>query len=70
MYEGQLMQLQQQTWNMEQASMTTENLKNTVSYSSQLTEWKLIYLDGDSGRYASGQQGDEEAVQRNRYRQN
>lgn len=31
MYEGQLMQLQQQTWNMEQAAMTTENLKNTVS---------------------------------------
>ena len=31
MYEGQLMQLQQQTWNMEQANMTTENLKNTVS---------------------------------------
>jgi charged multivesicular body protein 5 len=30
MYEGQLMQLQQQTFNMEQASMTTENLKNTV----------------------------------------
>lgn len=30
MYEGQLMQLQQQTWNMEQAAMTTENLKNTV----------------------------------------
>ncbi|ORY24750.1 Snf7 family, partial [Naematelia encephala] len=29
MYEGQLMQLQQQTWNMEQAAMTTENLKNT-----------------------------------------
>ena len=27
------MQLQQQTWNMEQASMTTENLKNTVSFS-------------------------------------
>ena len=24
------MQLQQQTWNMEQAAMTTENLKNTV----------------------------------------
>jgi len=31
MYENQLMQLQQQTWNMEQAAMTTENLKNTVS---------------------------------------
>lgn len=30
MYEGQLMQLQQQTFNMEQAAMTTENLKNTV----------------------------------------
>ena len=30
MYEGQLVQLQQQTWNMEQAAMTTENLKNTV----------------------------------------
>jgi len=31
MYEGQLAQLQQQTFNMEQAAMTTENLKNTVS---------------------------------------
>ncbi|KAK4687638.1 charged multivesicular body protein 5, partial [Tremellales sp. Uapishka_1] len=31
MYEGQLNQLQQQTWNMEQASMTTENLKNTMA---------------------------------------
>jgi hypothetical protein len=30
MYEGQLTQLQQQTFNMEQAAMTTENLKNTV----------------------------------------
>jgi charged multivesicular body protein 5 len=30
MYEGQLAQLQQQTFNMEQAAMTTENLKNTV----------------------------------------
>lgn len=31
MYEGQLMTLQQQTWNMEQAAMTTENLKNTMA---------------------------------------
>ncbi|WWD21136.1 hypothetical protein CI109_105617 [Kwoniella shandongensis] len=31
MYEGQLQQLQQQTWNMEQAAMTTENLKNTMA---------------------------------------
>ncbi|ORX39117.1 Snf7 family [Kockovaella imperatae] len=31
MYEAQLMQLQQQTWNMEQAQMTTENLKNTMA---------------------------------------
>jgi charged multivesicular body protein 5 len=31
MYEGQLAQLTQQTFNMEQAQMTTENLKNTVS---------------------------------------
>lgn len=31
MYESQLGQLQQQTYNMEQAAMTTENLKNTVS---------------------------------------
>lgn len=31
MYEGQLSQLTQQTFNMEQAQMTTENLKNTVS---------------------------------------
>jgi hypothetical protein len=36
MYEGQLMQLQQQTWNMEQAAMTTENLKNTVHIGSNL----------------------------------
>ena len=31
MYEGQLAQLQQQTFNMEQAAMTTENLKNTMA---------------------------------------
>lgn len=31
MYESQLMQLQQQTFNMEQAIMTTENLKNTMA---------------------------------------
>ncbi|GAA99727.1 hypothetical protein E5Q_06430 [Mixia osmundae IAM 14324] len=31
MYEAQLGQLQQQTFNMEQASMTTENLRNTMA---------------------------------------
>lgn len=31
MYENQLGQLQQQTFNMEQAAMTTENLKNTMA---------------------------------------
>ncbi|WVQ75467.1 hypothetical protein IAR50_005092 [Cryptococcus sp. DSM 104548] len=31
MYEAQLGQLQQQTFNMEQAAMTTENLKNTMA---------------------------------------
>ncbi|CDZ96366.1 charged multivesicular body protein 5 [Phaffia rhodozyma] len=31
MYEGQLQQLQQQTFNMEQASMTTDNLRNTMA---------------------------------------
>ncbi|WRT69014.1 uncharacterized protein IL334_005996 [Kwoniella shivajii] len=31
MYEGQLLQLQQQSYNMEQAAMTTENLKNTMA---------------------------------------
>lgn len=36
MYENQLGQLQQQTYNMEQAAMTTENLKNTVSISSNV----------------------------------
>lgn len=30
-YEGQLEQLQQQTFNMEQAVMTTENLSNTMA---------------------------------------
>ncbi|KAJ3361538.1 hypothetical protein HDU91_003880 [Kappamyces sp. JEL0680] len=30
LYEGQMEQLQQQSFNMEQASMTTENLKNTM----------------------------------------
>ncbi|KAI9330198.1 Snf7 family, partial [Obelidium mucronatum] len=30
MYEGQKDQLMAQTWNMEQANMTTENLKNTL----------------------------------------
>ena len=37
MYEGQLMQLQQQTFNMEQAAMTTENLKNTVRHRAHFT---------------------------------
>ncbi|CAD6585134.1 MAG: hypothetical protein CYPHOPRED_002975 [Cyphobasidiales sp. Tagirdzhanova-0007] len=31
LYEGQVEQLQQQTWNMEQANMTTENLRNTMA---------------------------------------
>ncbi|KNZ62377.1 uncharacterized protein VP01_1278g2 [Puccinia sorghi] len=31
LYEGQLSQLQQQTFNMEQAIMTTENLRNTMA---------------------------------------
>ncbi|KAJ3131111.1 hypothetical protein HK100_006796 [Physocladia obscura] len=30
LYEGQKDQLQAQAWNMEQAAMTTENLKNTI----------------------------------------
>lgn len=30
-YEGQLGQLQQQTFNMEQAAMTTDNLRNTMA---------------------------------------
>jgi hypothetical protein len=68
MYEGQLMQLQQQTWNMEQASMTTENLKNTVSCTSVHVQTYLAdVLDGDCRRYACSKQGDEEAVQRNRH---
>ncbi|ORY91793.1 Snf7 family [Leucosporidium creatinivorum] len=31
LYEGQIGQLQQQTFNMEQASLTTENLRNTMA---------------------------------------
>lgn len=31
MYEDQMVQLQQQSFNMEQAMMTTENLKNTMA---------------------------------------
>ena len=31
MYEGQRDQLQQQSWNMEQASMMTDNLKNVMT---------------------------------------
>ncbi len=31
LYEGQLNQLQQQAYNMEQATMTTENLRNTMA---------------------------------------
>lgn len=30
-YDAQIEQLQQQTWNMEQAAMTTENLRNTMA---------------------------------------
>jgi hypothetical protein len=31
LYESQIGQLQQQTFNMEQASLTTENLRNTMA---------------------------------------
>jgi charged multivesicular body protein 5 len=31
MYEGQLNQLAQQTFNMESASLTTDNLRNTMA---------------------------------------
>ena len=31
MYEAQLAQLQQQTFNMESAALTTENLRNTMA---------------------------------------
>lgn len=31
LFEGQLAQLQQQAYNMEQATMTTENLRNTMA---------------------------------------
>lgn len=31
MYEGQLAQLQQQTFNMESAALATENLRNTMA---------------------------------------
>ena len=31
MYEGQLNQLTQQTFNMESAALTTENLRNTMA---------------------------------------
>lgn len=31
LYEAQLSQLQQQSYNMEQATMTTENLRNTMA---------------------------------------
>lgn len=31
MYEGQLAQLAQQTFNMESAAITTENLRNTMA---------------------------------------
>ena len=54
------MQLQQQSWNMEQAAMTTENLKNTVCLDSTYTrassppETKLIDLDDNGGCYAGG----------------
>jgi charged multivesicular body protein 5 len=31
LYEGQLSQLQQQTFNMESAALTTDNLRNTMA---------------------------------------
>lgn len=31
LYEGQIGQLEQQTFNMEQASLTTDNLRNTMA---------------------------------------
>ena len=47
MYENQLMQLQQQTWNMEQAAMTTENLKNTVSEKMLVKPAPIIALSSN-----------------------
>ena len=67
MYESQLMQLQQQTFNMEQAAMTTENLKNTVS---ALLVWAGV--DGGDGNCrcdAGSQQGHDEAIQGYQHRQ-
>ncbi|KAJ3070132.1 hypothetical protein HDU98_006832 [Podochytrium sp. JEL0797] len=53
LYEGQKDQLMAQTWNMEQASMTTENLKNTLvtvdamkaANKEMKTQYKKINLD-------------------------
>jgi hypothetical protein len=70
MYENQLMQLQQQTWNMEQAAMTTENLKNTVSPLVHALPGSMTDdTDGNCGCDEDCQQGDEETVQGDRHRQ-
>lgn len=64
MYENQLMQLQQQTWNMEQAAMTTENLKNTVCFNNDYRSplatscresARELTADGDGGCYEDRQ---------------
>lgn len=76
MYEQQLQQLQQQTFNMEQAAMTTENLRNTVRCERSAKSRKVgtkshritalfPSTDGNGRCDAAGQQGDEEAIQGN-----
>jgi hypothetical protein len=81
MYESQLAQLTQQTYNMEQAAMTTENLKNTVGFRLRATRFRVLCsdkpafgplvpsIDGYGGRDEDGKQGNEKAIRQDRYQQ-
>jgi hypothetical protein len=81
MYESQLAQLTQQTYNMEQAAMTTENLKNTVGFRLRVTRFRVLCsdkpafgplvrrVDGYGGRDEDGKQGNEKAIWQDRYQQ-
>jgi charged multivesicular body protein 5 len=60
MYQAQLDQLTQQTFNMEQTAMVTENLKNTVSSFSMSSDCRRDMLtghatDGDRGCNENGE---------------
>ncbi|SNX87372.1 related to VPS60 involved in vacuolar protein sorting [Melanopsichium pennsylvanicum] len=67
LYENQLAQLQQQSYNMEQATMTTENLRNTMAtFDAMQTankEMKKTYGKIDLGKIESMQDEMEDLIE-------